>query len=248
MTAVSVKSLNSVEVVVSAYNETDDVCPLVSGLVERMSNVWCTVYDKGDQGIAEMLNESVRSDRVSAVGGVPNVGREAHTFLWHVAENYDVLADATVFLQGNPWDHIDPRVDIKKVRTRNIEDYFKFVDGPVGKSKTILEIARKKPNNISGIHVRVADAAKMLGEDLARDLPCGKAFCFRIGAQYAVSRERLRRRPRDWWIRAAKLAESEQINAWEFERIWPSIYNIKIKPNAEDVRKPRGVKGVLLRI
>jgi hypothetical protein len=36
---------------------------------------------------------------------LPNIGREAHTYLFHIVENYDRLDDYTVFLQGNPFDH-----------------------------------------------------------------------------------------------------------------------------------------------
>lgn len=34
-----------------------------------------------------------------------NVGREAHTYLHHIIENYDTLADVNVFTQGHPFDH-----------------------------------------------------------------------------------------------------------------------------------------------
>ncbi len=36
---------------------------------------------------------------------LPNVGREAHTYLHHIVSRYDSLADYTVFCQGKPFDH-----------------------------------------------------------------------------------------------------------------------------------------------
>lgn len=36
---------------------------------------------------------------------LPNKGREAHTFFFHIFQNYDSLADINVFVQGNPFDH-----------------------------------------------------------------------------------------------------------------------------------------------
>lgn len=36
---------------------------------------------------------------------LPNLGREAHTYLHHILNFYDDLADITVFVQGNPFDH-----------------------------------------------------------------------------------------------------------------------------------------------
>jgi hypothetical protein len=37
---------------------------------------------------------------------IPNIGREAHTYLYHIITNYDKLDDLTCFLQGNPFDHL----------------------------------------------------------------------------------------------------------------------------------------------
>jgi hypothetical protein len=34
-----------------------------------------------------------------------NVGREGHTYYKHIYDNYDNLAEYTIFLQGNPFDH-----------------------------------------------------------------------------------------------------------------------------------------------
>ena len=50
-----------------------------------------TVYNKGDI-IPEVI-------------ALPNIGREAHTYLHHLADHYEDLADLTVFVQGHPFDH-----------------------------------------------------------------------------------------------------------------------------------------------
>jgi len=36
---------------------------------------------------------------------LPNVGRESHTYLYHIVKNYENLAETTAFIQGNPFDH-----------------------------------------------------------------------------------------------------------------------------------------------
>ncbi len=36
---------------------------------------------------------------------LPNIGREAHTYLYHIIKNYDDLADLTFFTQGDPEPH-----------------------------------------------------------------------------------------------------------------------------------------------
>ena len=50
-----------------------------------------TVYDKGDQS--------------SGGTPLPNLGREAHTYLHHLSVRYHSLADLSVFAQGHPFDH-----------------------------------------------------------------------------------------------------------------------------------------------
>ena len=40
------------------------------------------------------------------IGTLPNVGRETHTYLHHIIQHYDKLADVTVFIQGRIDDHI----------------------------------------------------------------------------------------------------------------------------------------------
>ena len=57
----------------------------------------CHIYNKGGE-IEPRFN-------VYRWESLPNVGREAHTYVYHIIENYDRLADVTVFLQGNITDH-----------------------------------------------------------------------------------------------------------------------------------------------
>lgn len=75
------------------------ICRYEEGLEWADSIKWpVTVYNKG--GPLECKHKVV---------GLPNVGREAHAYLWHIAHNYpDGFADVTVFLQGSPGPHCTP--------------------------------------------------------------------------------------------------------------------------------------------
>ena len=53
----------------------------------------CIVYSKGPHSHPLEIN-------------LPNVGRESHTYVYHIVNNYETLANVTVFLQGNPFDHL----------------------------------------------------------------------------------------------------------------------------------------------
>ncbi len=45
---------------------------------------------------------------------LPNVWREAHTYLTHIVENYDNLADVTVFTQGRVCDQMESNLSISE--------------------------------------------------------------------------------------------------------------------------------------
>jgi len=57
----------------------------------------CHIYDKGGDTIPD--NDTWRWEKIE------NVGRESHTYLKHIIDNYDSLADVTVFTQGNIEEH-----------------------------------------------------------------------------------------------------------------------------------------------
>ena len=71
-------------IVVARYNE--DIKWL-----DEFNNFNVHLYNKGDDN----LENSTK---------LPNIGREAHTYLTHIVENYDNLDDVIIFTQGNP-DH-----------------------------------------------------------------------------------------------------------------------------------------------
>lgn len=81
------------EIVVAHYNED------LSWLEEVMSA--CCVYSKGGDKNAPPYPHIK----------LPNIGREGHTYLHHIVERYDTLADVTIFLQGRIDDHITISLD-----------------------------------------------------------------------------------------------------------------------------------------
>lgn len=70
------------EIVVAHYNEN------LQWLEHIFDEV--TIYSKGDAP----ANDFERTF------SLPNIGREGHTFLYHIVSRYDTLADTTLFLQG----------------------------------------------------------------------------------------------------------------------------------------------------
>jgi hypothetical protein len=81
---------NRIELVISRYNED------LEWLKEEPFNQYpVIIYNKGtndDFYKPPLLEKNI---------DLPNVGRESHTYLYHIIDNYDNLANNTVFLPGS---------------------------------------------------------------------------------------------------------------------------------------------------
>jgi ankyrin repeat protein/GR25 family glycosyltransferase involved in LPS biosynthesis/mannosyltransferase OCH1-like enzyme len=86
-------ALENFEVVVARYNE--DLSWIVKEFGEHTK---VTVYNKGKDNL-EYLPDSYN------IVPLPNVGVEVHTYLTHIINNYDNLADRVFFTQGLPYDN-----------------------------------------------------------------------------------------------------------------------------------------------
>jgi hypothetical protein len=77
------------EIVIARYNENLDWLKKI----KKSKDIKITVYNKGKDDINVPFIK------------LPNIGRESHTYLYHIINNYDNLADQTVFCQGDPIFH-----------------------------------------------------------------------------------------------------------------------------------------------
>jgi len=83
----------------------------------------CTVYNKGHEvQMAEGPDLRWRQ--------LPNIGREAHTWLAHIEKYYDALADTTVFMQGDPFDHFPIGINVESY-INSSTDVFLLLTGVV---------------------------------------------------------------------------------------------------------------------
>jgi hypothetical protein len=149
---------------------------------------------------------------------LPNIGREGHTYLTHIINNYDRLDDYTIFLQGNPFEHnrtLGPRIEALFQRIRsgeslkyeNLTDWFldSNISGcPHHKNLPLIECYEK----IFGVALKE------------------KAFKFGAGAQFLVSRETIRRRSVDFYKKILRLLDYavSPIEGYAVERFWYMIF------------------------
>ena len=84
----------NVELVIARYNED-------LSWLNKVKNKKITIYNKG---------ESIKEKYIK----LDNIGRESHTYLYHIINNYDNLSDITIFSQGDPFFHSPKFIDLIK--------------------------------------------------------------------------------------------------------------------------------------
>jgi hypothetical protein len=177
-----------------------------------------TVYDKSEDSSAMAVAPRAR------VVARPNVGREAETYLHHIVERWDDLADLTVFVQGKPFDHApDLHKTLRAIAegSLTVADFLwlGFVidwDDPDGG-----RLFRNWSKNPDRHPLPVRDFHRALW----REEP-PERFVFYPGANFAVSSRCIRARPRSFYERARQLAVSVENGAHCLERCWDRVFGV----------------------
>jgi hypothetical protein len=184
------------ELVIARYNE--DI-----SWIDRLS---CkrTIYNKGASCGRECYT-------------LPNIGRESHTYLHHIINNYDNLSDLTIFTQGDPFPHC--RDFISKVQL--------IIEGGLDKPfrtlcDWLLQIQELKceywpydcwPNLVPEV------AHSLFGEEFNRPI------WFGAGAIFAVTKEAVYQHDLEFYQKAQEFHDTNNDGyAHAFERLWPTIF------------------------
>lgn len=160
----------------------------------------CIIYNKGES--------------VPNTISLANVGREGHTYIYHILSNYEKLDDYTVFLQGNPFDHTrDLFSKLKEFEElQSKPDFFNLCN------EILINDGKGKPNHWVDIPV------SYYYNDLFK-LPRTE-FIYGAGAQFIVSKERILSRPKSFYSNIMKHLETniDPPSVYCYERMWQYIF------------------------
>ena len=184
-------------------------------------SVAITLYDKGEFK-GSTLPEEVQARKGFQRRCLPNVGREAHSYLTHLVENYENLSAVTVFCQGHPFDHAPDFHERLRLLAGGGEcpdpflwyGFLDETDDPCG--RRIFVPWSKNPERRE-LHTGLL--YELLFEEASP-----KWFCFRGGAQFAVTREAVQRRSREFYERALVLMQEIPESAHSLERMWDRFF------------------------
>ncbi len=156
---------------------------------------------------------------------LPNIGREAHSYLHFLVERYNSLSDITVFCQGHPFDHaFDFHATLRHiVQTPEAVDGFLWlghiIDTDDAWGHTLFRGWSKNDDghklDMNGFH------RALFGTEGPAE------YTFKLGAQFAVSKELARSRPIEFWKRALEVAMTFPDAAHCFERSWDMVFGVE---------------------
>jgi len=126
---------------------------------------------------------------------MPNLGREAGSYLLFIVNNYEKLNGQYYFLQGNPFEHGYP--DKKFTRTSSPTENPQYTS------------AKEK------LHLHWLCDKLML--------PIKPNYKYIVGANFLVTAEELKQYTYKWYVNAFNLSLQHRV-AWELERLWLTIY------------------------
>lgn len=182
--------------VVARFNEDID-------WTNGLSN--CVIYNKGPYAPSTL----------HPVVQLPNVGREGHTYLYHILQHYDALDDYTCFLQGHPFDHTPDLGNRLRL----------FQDNPV----PFYMLSR----NIHSVNLcydytdsSLQDRPITMYEAIFGQSKKNHHYQFGAGAQFIVSRDLIRSRPKSFYEKIMTMMD-HSVNPPEgyvLERFWPMIF------------------------
>ena len=193
------------ELVVARYAED------LSWLRNMPTEITPVVYDKGDSPVAGATS-------------LPNAGREAHTYLHHICERYDDLADVTVFCQGKPFDHaFDFHQVLRDLAARPEEaPAYQWLGHIVDTDSNDGRLFRawSKNNQREGLDFALFHRL-LFGADGPDE------YAFYLGGQFAARRELIVQQPRSFYEHARRIALEFSNAAHCFERCWDRVFGIK---------------------
>lgn len=202
------------EIVIARYNE--DV---------QWANMGeeCTIYVKGEMYM--ILPPGRNPPILPQIIPLPNVGREAHTFLWHIVQRWDTLADWTVFLQGKPFDHfpagttlagmLEPKADVVVPRLWSGKEW--DAHGRLRHWGPWLEKYQRGEMGHSPLAMR-----EWFQTHMAFDIDALGTLTYTPGANFAVKRQVIRSRTREWYQRLLDTVSHhvDPEEAYYMERAW----------------------------
>lgn len=210
------------EVVIAAYNRD------LIWVNKFNKDVKVTVYRKGTN-----LNNS------HEIYLENNIGRDVHSFFYHIYNKYDNMSDYTFFVQDYPFDHWENLIEVinecpLKLYERcaiNFDGYFGFHFNTIGSMWTL-----HRSNHFGVGNILKCDASGR-PQDLNPNIdmkkywnylfkmPALNEYEFIPGGHFCITKEHVKIRSKAFYKNIIDLLESNENIPWIIERLECYIFN-----------------------
>lgn len=168
------------------------------------------VYDKSEteESAGELdCMSSIQHAANPRVIFLKNWGREAHTYLWHIAHNYESLRDVEIFVQGNPWDHLKNHNDFWTFLHESVNNPVEFRQLRTKKSFSLKNGSFKDSDVITWIkdYVEKVYGPVVLLRQMGDGLSFPSTYVTYANAMFAVSAAGIRARGLESFLRLLEL-------------------------------------------
>jgi hypothetical protein len=191
------------ELVIAAYDRD------YSWINKLDKDVKVTIYRKGNQELKhnEILIES-------------NLGRDVHTFFYHIFNRYDFLSDITFFSQDSPFDHVSNYIELINGDQNMWDKNAKQTNGKCWFFCTQYDILSCDKNGSP--HHPGLELEKMWNKLF--ESQCPEILNFTPTGHFAISKEQIRKIPKEYYKHILNILETQSTSPWEIERLEPYIF------------------------
>ncbi len=162
---------------------------------------------------------------------LPNVGREAHTYVHHIIKDYDSPSEHYLFLQGNPFEHEKPKGTLEDL----ILNYSKYTSvGYQSLNEELSQDLNALPGSLKeGLPIGFL-YEKIFGENTSPQV-----FEFSPGACFFVKGKLINNLTKEQWIQLYQYLSRSfwTVEAWVIERLWKTFFYEKSKKNYLDLKE-----------
>jgi hypothetical protein len=211
--------MSNINLIVAHYNEN---IQWINNLNESEINKIYLYSKNQDYRYNLSINDKIKHQYL------PNIGREAHTYLYHIVSNYYNLGEYNIFLQGSP--------SIRKPYENRIHSLFckPFIKNKVSHSynfsKRMWPGLNKQNKLLKWRNVNLLDTGKNFYEWFNEYIDDGKInlpYKIYFEANFAVRKDKILSRSINYYSRLIDQLPTNNTEAAHFlERSWYYIFNL----------------------
>ena len=216
-----------IEIVISRYNED------LAWLKSKKFRYPTTIYNKG-------TNDNFFKPKGCKVIKLPNVGRESHSYLYHVVNNYERLPSLTIFLPGSADDKRKIEWTNKVVNSVNKETKTTFPAQEHGDIKTkFYNFELDNWESTHDLNNKANSEKKLLPSSIR---PFGKWYEAHFdknvnysgyGGIFAVSNSHIKQYDKQYYEKLLKeldVSSNPEVGHY-FERAWVAVFGVTENAN-----------------